>query len=71
MDVHLEEKEASLLLRILRNRLTDLRHEVRHDKDSESREYLKHKERILNRIIAKFSEIDDKAHKQGFIIPEE
>jgi len=70
MDFHLEEKEASLLLRILTNRLRDLRDEVRHNKDSEAREYLKHKERILNRIIAKFPEIDEKAHMRGYIVPE-
>ena len=55
MDIHLEKQEAALALSILKNRMKELRTEVRHDKDSSVRYYLKQKERILNRILAKFS----------------
>lgn len=67
MDLHLEEMEASLVFKVLRNRLSELRQEVRHNKDMETRDYLKHKERILNRVIAKFPELDEQAHMRGFI----
>ena len=70
MDLHLEDMEASLVKRVLRNRLEELRQEVRHNKDMETRDYLKHKERILNRVISKFPELDEQAHMKGFIIPE-
>lgn len=66
MDLHLDEKEAALAFRILRNRLDELRTEVRHNKDSEAREYLKYKERILNEILSKFPEVDEQAHKRSF-----
>jgi hypothetical protein len=66
MDLNLDEKEASLTFRILKNRLEELRTEVRHNKESEAREYLKHKERILNNVLAKFPEVDELAHKKGF-----
>jgi hypothetical protein len=55
MDLHLEKKEASLAFRILKNRMGELRTEVRHDKDSSVRDYLKNEERILKNILAKFS----------------
>lgn len=70
MEFSLEERETSLLFRILKNRLGELRQEVRHNKDSETREYLKHKERIVNRIISKFQDFDENAHKRGYVIPE-
>ena len=70
MELHLEEREASLLYRVLNNRRDELRLEVRHNKDTETREYLKHKERLLNRILDKFPDIDRKAHMRGYIIPE-
>ena len=70
MDIHLEEMEASLLYRVIRNRLSELSDEVRHNKDSEVREYLKHKRRILNRVLDKFPEIDEKAHMKGYIQPD-
>ncbi len=63
MDLHLNEQEASLAYRILKNRMEELRVEVRHNKRSEDREYLKHKERILSRIIEKFPDLDENAHK--------
>jgi hypothetical protein len=66
MDLHLKEEEASLVLKVLRNRLSELRIEVRHNKDSEVREYLKHKEHILFRVLKKFPELDEDAHKKGF-----
>ncbi len=66
MDLHLEEAEASLAFRILKNRLEEIRTEVRHNKESSSREYLKHKERILNNILSKFKDVDETAHKKGF-----
>ena len=66
MDLNLNEKEAALTFRILRNRLEELRTEVRHDKDSEAREYLKYKERMLKDILAKFPEVDEQAHKNAF-----
>ena len=72
MELHLEDEEASLLLRLIRNRRNDMRDEVRHFKDSEMREYLKHKERILNRILEKFPPgLDEKAHMRGHILPKE
>lgn len=70
MELHLEEREASLLYRVLNNRRDELRLEVRHNKDTETREYLKHKERLLNRILDKFPDIDQKAYMKGYIIPE-
>jgi hypothetical protein len=66
MDIHLEDQEASLAFKILKNRLGELRTEVRHNKDSQTREYLKHKERILNRILEKFSDVETDAHKKSF-----
>jgi hypothetical protein len=66
MQLHLDEQEASLLARVVRNRLRELREEIRHDKDSEVRDYLRHKERLLNRILEKFPEIDEHAHMAGF-----
>ena len=65
MDLHLEEQEASLAFKILKNRLGELRTEVRHNKDSLTRDYLKHKERILNKILEKFSDVDLEAHRKG------
>jgi len=70
MEMHLEEKEPSLLRRVVKNRLEELRQEVRHDKNSESRAYLKHKENILNHILAKSPELDEKAHVKGYIVPD-
>ena len=64
MDLHLKPEEASLVLRVLRNRLNDLRTEVRHDKDSEVRIYLKHKERILSGVLEKFPEPNEEAHRK-------
>ena len=54
MDLHLEEQEASLVMQVLKNRLEELRIEVRHNKDSEARQYLKRKESRLNNILNKF-----------------
>jgi hypothetical protein len=34
----------------------------------DSRAYLLHKERLLNRILDKFGEIDEHAHMEGFKI---
>lgn len=68
MELHLDEKEASLLFRVTRNRLNELKDEVRHDKNSETREYLKHKVRILQRILEKFPPLDEKAHMEGFFM---
>ncbi|MBN1848595.1 MAG: hypothetical protein JW932_08415 [Deltaproteobacteria bacterium] len=67
MDLHLGEQEASLAFKILKNRLGELRTEVRHNKDSEGRAYLKHKERILSGIIEKFTDVKPDAHKKGFM----
>jgi len=67
MQLELEDQEASLLCRVVRNRHKELRVEVRHTKDAESRDYLLHKERILNRILAKFPDtIDERAHRRVF-----
>lgn len=55
MTIHLEKQEASLAFNILKSRMEDLRTEVRHDKDSVVRDYLKKKERILRSILSKFS----------------
>jgi hypothetical protein len=68
MQLNLTEQEASLLLRVVRNRLRELRVEVRHDHMMDSRAYLLHKERLLNRILDKFGEIDEHAHMEGFKI---
>lgn len=70
MELHLEEQEASLLYKILSNRRDEIRTEVRHSKETEIREYLKHKEHLINRILDKFTEIDMEAHMKGYIIPE-
>ena len=70
MELHLEEQEASLLYKILSNRRDEIRTEVRHSKETEIQEYLKHKEHLINRILDKFPEIDMEAHMKGYIIPE-
>jgi hypothetical protein len=70
MEIYLEEVEASLAFKILRNRLDELRLEVRHNKNSETRDYLKHKERILNRILEKLSGVDMTLHMKGYFTPE-
>jgi hypothetical protein len=66
MQLLLSDQEASLLFRVVRNRLRELRVEVRHSRDSEARRYLRQKERLLNRILARFPEIDEHAHMVGF-----
>ena len=66
MQLDLTEQEASLLLRVVRNRLGELRVEVRHDRTMDSRAYLLHKERLLNRILDKFPEINEYAHMEEF-----
>ena len=67
MLLNLREQEASLLKRVVRNRLDELRIEVRHDHTMDSRAYLLHKERLLNRILAKFPEVmNEHAHMEGF-----
>ena len=66
MDLNLNEKEAALTFRILKNRLEELRTEVRHNKESDAREYLKYKERMLNDILDRFQEVDEQAHKKDF-----
>jgi len=66
MQLNLTDQEASLLLRVLRNRHEELRVEVRHDHSMRSRAYLLHKERLLRRILDKFPEIDEHAHIEGF-----
>jgi hypothetical protein len=58
MDLHLEKKEASLAFDILKSRMKELRTEIRHDKDSSVRDYLKDKERVLHNILVKFSGLD-------------
>lgn len=55
MDIHLEKQKAALAFSILKDRMKELRTEVRHDRNSSVRDYLKKKERILNNILAKFS----------------
>ena len=67
LELRLDEEEASLLIRVLRNRFDDLRGEVHHTRDQDGREYLLHKERILRRILDKIPEEHDaKAHMKGF-----
>lgn len=66
MDLHLEEQEASLAFKILRNRRDEIKTEIHHDKNSEVREYLRHKEAILDGILEKFPELDEDAHKKAF-----
>jgi hypothetical protein len=68
MQLNLTDQEAALLLRVVRNRLGDLRVEVRHDRNTESRAYLLHKERLLKRILDKFPAINEYAHMEGFKI---
>lgn len=69
MRIELESVEASLLFRVVRNRLIELKQEVRHTTDSESREYLLHKKRILNRVLDKFQGVDERAHMKGYFEP--
>ena len=59
MDLHLEKNEAFLAYRILKTRVEELRTEVRHNRDSSARAYLKNKERILKNILAKFPDMDE------------
>jgi hypothetical protein len=67
MDLHLDEAETSLIYRILKNRLAEMRSEVHHDHDSESRAYIQHKEHLLTHILAKFPDnVDETAHRKGF-----
>jgi len=66
MELVLEDDEASLLLRIVRNRRLELRQEIHHTKGTDAREYLQHKEHLLGRILAKFPELDETAHMKGF-----
>lgn len=66
MQLELEEQEAALVYRVLRNRHRELRQEVRHTHDAEARDYLLHKERILNRVLAKFPELDERAHMTAY-----
>jgi hypothetical protein len=69
MDMHLDEMEMSLTYRILKNRLGELRSEIHHDHGSGSRNYLKHKEAIITRILGKFPDnLDETAHQKGFMI---
>jgi hypothetical protein len=65
MNLHLEKQEASLAFSILKNRLKELRTEVRHDRNSSARDYLKNKERILNNILSKFSGIRGENHRNN------
>ncbi len=67
MRIELEPCEASLLSRVVRNRFVELRQEVRHTKDSETRAYLQHKERLLGRILEQFKGIDEMAHMVGYL----
>jgi len=67
MDLHLEKKEASLAYRILKTRVEELRTEVRHNKDSSARAYLKNKERILKNILAKFSDMDEETPQNNIL----
>ena len=67
MRIELETREASLLSRVVRNRFIELRQEVRHTSDSETKNYLQHKERLLGRILEKFQGIDERAHMEGFM----
>jgi len=68
MQMHLDGMETSLLYRILKNRLNELQSEIHHDHDSESRRYLKHKEAIIDRLLAKFPDkVDETAHRKGFM----
>ena len=68
MDIRLDAQEASLLRGVVQNRFTELRQEVRHTRDSRTKGYLKHKERLLRRILAKFPEdMDPRAHREAFL----
>ena len=68
MDIRLDAQEASLLQRVVHNRFAELRLEVRHAGSSESKEYLRHKERLLRRILAKFpDDMDIRAHREAFL----
>jgi len=65
--IDLDEAEASLVYRVVKNRFGELRSEIRHTKDSVSKDYLKHKERLLRKVMRKFPEdLDTRAHMQGF-----
>lgn len=66
MKLELDAEEAALVLRVLRNRMLELRNEVHHDHTSTSRAYLQHKERILQRVIDRFGTIDEQAHQRGY-----
>ncbi len=56
MELELDSEETTILYRVVKNRIDELRGEIHHDHDSESRAYFKHKVAILNRILAKLPE---------------
>ena len=66
MQLNLTEQEASLLLSVIRDRFGELRVEVRHDHNVDSRAYLLHKERLLRHILDTFPEVNEHAHVEGF-----
>lgn len=69
MRLELTEPQASLVFRILRNRMDELRVEVRHEHDSDARRYLKHKESLLRDVLQKLGDVDEHAHQVGYRLP--
>lgn len=67
MNLHLEKQEASLAFRIIKNRIDEIRTEIRHDKDSAARNYLKTRERILKSILRKMSGADREAQHHSSV----
>ena len=65
MELYLENHEASLAFRILRNRANELQREITQNQASNEIEYMKHKAQILSSILTKFSDVDDHAHMRG------
>ena len=66
MQLTLENHEASLMFRILKNRASELKREIDRHENSDEVKYLKHKETILGNLLAKLGDVDEFAHMKGF-----
>ena len=66
MQLTLENHEASLMFRILKNRASELKREIARNEATNEVEYLKHKEAILSNLLVKLGDIDEFAHMKGF-----
>ena len=49
--LHLDEQELQALIELLERELPNLRHEIHHTDDRDYREFLKARERLLERLL--------------------